>query len=114
MSLRSRLASLVVAGSSFVLYGCSTCDAESIDRAVAFIDAHQSCETDADCVVVSDMCEEIPGGWCGQIPMNRQGAESSEWRTLADDVQKCGPESCAQCVGALIPSCSNGSCGGRR
>ena len=109
-----RLASLVVAVSSFVvLYGCSTCDDESIDRAVAFIDAHQGCETDADCVVVSDMCEEIPGGWCGQIPMNREGAESSEWRTLAEEVRSCAPDSCTVCDGALVPSCGNGSCRGR-
>ncbi|HVR20464.1 MAG TPA: hypothetical protein VMS65_12225 [Polyangiaceae bacterium] len=114
MNLRLRLASLVAAGSSLVvLYGCSTCDAGSIDRAVAFIDAHQSCETTADCVIVGDMCREIPGGFCGQIPMNREGAESDAWRALKQDVDDCAEDSCDQCLAGLEPSCFNGSCGGR-
>lgn len=93
------------------LPGCG-CDQEAIDRAVAFLDAHQSCRTDDDCAVVSDMCETIPGGSCGQLAMNRTGAESAEWRSIRDDLEGCAPDKCAVCLGLLVPTCSNGSCRG--
>jgi hypothetical protein len=93
--------------------GCrSSCDQETVDRAVAILEANQSCETDADCRVVSDFCEELPGGWCGQLVMNRQGVESAEWKAVSAELKDCGPSECTQCLGALVPTCSNGSCGG--
>ncbi|HEX6767297.1 MAG TPA: hypothetical protein VF103_17485 [Polyangiaceae bacterium] len=95
------------------LWGCeSSCDQKTVDRAVAFMEGHQSCEVDADCVVVGDFCEEIPGGWCGQLTMNRSGKESAEWRAIEDELRDCAPSKCTVCLGALEPSCSNGSCGG--
>jgi len=95
------------------LQGCSSgCDEETIDRAVAFLDAHQSCATDNDCVVVSDQCRELPGGFCGQLAMNRQGAEAAEWKSLERELHDCAPESCSVCLAALIPTCADGSCRG--
>jgi hypothetical protein len=96
------------------LYACNSgCDQEVIDRAVAFIDAHQTCSTDEDCVVIDDFCAEIPGGYCGQLPMSRAGAESAEWQALEGELGDCAPDECTQCLALLIPSCSNGFCNGR-
>jgi len=96
--------------------GCSdeVCDEATVDRATAFIDTHQSCEVDADCIVMSDYCATIPGGWCGQITMSRAGKESAEWRSIAAELEGCSPEECSTCAGAMIPTCTAGSCGGRR
>lgn len=107
-------ACLVVVGLILVgLQGCSSgCDEETIDRAVALLDSHQSCATDDDCVVVSDHCSELPGGFCGQLAINRQGAESAEWKSLERELHECAPEKCAVCAAALIPTCTNGSCQG--
>ena len=85
---------------------------ETVDRAVAFMEAHQSCETDADCAVVSDFCETLPGGFCGQLTMSRAGEESAEWRSITAELEECSPEKCAQCLAALVPVCFEGSCGG--
>ena len=95
------------------LQGCSSgCDEETIDSAIAFLDAHQSCATDADCAVVSDHCGELPGGFCGQLAMNRQGAESAAWKAAERELQDCAPESCDVCVALLVPTCTDGSCRG--
>jgi hypothetical protein len=95
--------------------GCESdsCNQETVDRAVAFLDAHQSCETDDDCVVVSDACGEIPGGFCGQLSMNSEGAESGEWQALERAIADCAPSSCTVCDAALVPTCTAGSCRGR-
>jgi hypothetical protein len=99
---------------ALLIQGCSTgCNEETVDRAVAFIDAHQSCETDADCVVIDDFCAELPGGYCGQLAMNREGSESSEWRSITADVRDCAPSECQVCAAALIPSCTNNVCSRR-
>jgi hypothetical protein len=91
--------------------GCqSGCEKETVDRAVRFLDAHQSCETNEDCVVVGDSCGELPGGFCGQLAMNRQGAESAEWRAIQAELEDCAPSECAQCLAALVPGCGDGSC----
>jgi hypothetical protein len=108
---------------SAVIVGCATtllftlgctdkCDPETIDKAVAFLDSHQSCETDEDCTTVSDFCEELPGGFCGQLAMSKEGAESSEWKALEQELGDCGPDECTVCNAELIPSCGNGSCRG--
>lgn len=105
---------VAVAGMAFAVVGCeSECDQETVDRAVAFLDAHQSCETDDDCIVVSDFCAEIPGGYCGQLAMNREGAESAEWQALERALSDCGPSSCTVCDAALEVACTGGSCRGR-
>jgi hypothetical protein len=96
------------------LYACNSgCDQEVIDRAVKFIDEHQSCSTDEDCVVINDFCAEIPGGFCGQLSMSRAGAESTEWQALESELGDCAPDDCEVCLAALIPSCQNGFCDGR-
>jgi hypothetical protein len=93
--------------------GCKTaCEQETIERAVAFLKTHQSCEVDADCVVVSDYCEELPGGWCGQLVMNRTGSTSGEWASLDAELKDCSPSSCEVCAGGVIAACRDGSCGG--
>lgn len=106
---------VMVAGTAFAVVGCEShgCDQETVDRAVAFLDAHQSCETDDDCAVVSDFCGEVPGGFCGQLSMSREGAESAEWDALARAVSDCAPSSCEVCAAALVPTCTAGSCRGR-
>ena len=93
------------------LQACSTgCDDATIQQAVAFIDAHQICATNDDCRVVAAGCAEIPGGLCGQHAMNRQGAESAEWASIAHELDDCSPDSCEVCAAALIPTCTNGCC----
>jgi hypothetical protein len=94
--------------------GCnSDCDDEA-DRAAAFLNSHQSCQTNDDCVVVGDYCGHIPGGFCGQLSMNRSGAESAEWRAIAQDLADCtGEETCQTCLAALVPTCTAGSCSRR-
>jgi hypothetical protein len=109
--IRTGVAAALLAAAVGVM-GCrSTCDRDTVDRAAAILEANQSCETDADCRVVSDFCEELPGGWCGQLVMNRQGTESAEWKAVSAELKDCGPSECTQCLGALVPTCSNGSCG---
>jgi hypothetical protein len=101
-------------GMAIALLGCeSGCDEKAIDRAVAFIDDHQACETDADCVAVGDFCAEIPGGFCGQIAMSKQGAESSAWKAIERELSDCAPSSCDVCLAALVPTCTAGACSRR-
>jgi hypothetical protein len=90
--------------------GDEGCDPQLIQRASAFVDAHQSCETDDDCVVVGDHCGSLPGAFCGQLPMSREGASSAEWLSLDAELADCSPSSCAVCAAALIPTCTSGSC----
>jgi hypothetical protein len=106
---------MALAAVALAVTGCESdsCDEALIDRAGAFVDAHQSCETDADCTVVSDYCGEVPGGYCGQLPMSLEGAESAEWKELERALSGCAPSSCAVCGAALVPTCKEGSCGGR-
>jgi hypothetical protein len=117
--MRRRLLRLLATGialgvAALLSQACSTgCDAEVVNRAVAFIDEHQACETDNDCVNISDFCEELPGGWCGQQLMNRTGAESLDWHALSLELRACAPDSCTTCDGLLVPTCSGGVCSQR-
>ena len=98
---------------AFVFSACeSGCDQEVIDRARKVLQANQSCESDEDCVTVSDFCEELPGGFCGQLVMSREGSESAEWKILERELDDCAPDSCTVCLAARVPTCTNGSCGG--
>jgi hypothetical protein len=92
--------------------GCGDegCDPALVQRASAFIDAHQSCETDDDCVVIGDHCGVLPGGFCGQLSMSRDAEASAEWRSLDAELSDCSPSSCAVCAAALVPTCTSGSC----
>jgi hypothetical protein len=114
LQLGMRLCSLV----SIVLVlssvsGCGGCDQKTVDKATAFLDAHQSCKTTDDCRVVNDNCKAIPGGFCGQLAMNREGAESSEWKSLQSDLKDCAPDSCETCAALMIPQCVDGVCSKR-
>ena len=94
--------------------GCKsdTCDPDLVNYAVSFMKAHQSCSVDADCVVVSDYCATLPGGYCGQLVMSREGRDSPEWSDIDRELKNCGPEECTQCLAALVPGCNEGSCNG--
>ena len=100
---------------ALAIAGCESdsCDEEVVDRAEAFVDAHQSCQSNDDCTVVSDSCGEIPGGFCGQLAMNREGAESAEWKARQRELHACAPSSCVVCDAALVPTCKDNSCRGR-
>jgi hypothetical protein len=92
--------------------GDEGCNPDTVERASAFLDSHQRCNTDEDCVIVSDYCGEIQGGFCGQLTMNHEGASSREWRALDAELRDCGPGSCVECGAALTPGCRSGSCRG--
>jgi len=92
--------------------GAGKCDQAVVDRATTFIAQHQSCATDADCVVISDYCQTLPNGYCGQLVMSRAGKESAEWGDLDHELSDCGPSKCTVCLAALIPACHAGSCKG--
>lgn len=110
-SFRTFTAGALLGAAALLSQSCSSgCDGELIDDAVAFIDAHQSCETDEDCVDIGDFCEELPGGWCGQKFMNRAGAVSVEWRELSRQLRSCAPSPCTVCGGLFLPQCSGGVC----
>lgn len=106
------LASLAAAAALLASCKAQSCDPEPVDRAEAFLEAHQSCETDADCVVVTDFCGTLPNGYCGQLVMNQQGKSSSEWADISDVLKDCSPEECTVCLAARVPACNDGRCGG--
>jgi hypothetical protein len=104
---------VLVVSAALAVQACKTsCEPKTIERAVAFLKAHQSCEVDADCVAVSDSCEEIPGGFCGQLVMSRAGATSAEWASLDAQLEDCSPSECTVCDAAVVLTCTDGSCGG--
>jgi hypothetical protein len=97
------------------LWGCEEeCDQATVDRTVQFLENHQSCEVDADCVIVSDFCGEIPSenALCGQLTMSKQGEQSAEWQEIEEELDDCSPSECTECLAARVPRCANGSCGG--
>jgi len=103
---------LLVSLAATAIHGCAASCEERIDRAVAFLESHQACEADEDCVVVRDFCETLPGGYCGQLTMNRAGVESAEWKSIAEELDECAPDQCVQCLGTVIPTCKAGLCAG--
>jgi hypothetical protein len=114
-SFRKRLFSVAYVALGMVTpLGCKSgpCDPDLADRAVGFMKAHQSCTVDADCVIVGDFCGTLPGGFCGQLTMNREGRDSTEWAGLSKELEDCAPEECTQCLAARGVGCSNGSCNG--
>jgi hypothetical protein len=106
----SKLGLLVLAAMAAAGCKAGSCDDELVDRAVAFMKAHQSCTVDADCVVAWDYCETLPGGYCGQLSMNREGSDSSEWKVIAQELDDCAPDGCTVCEAGLIPACKDGFC----
>lgn len=94
--------------------GCQggSCDQALVDRAESFIKAHQGCETDADCVIISDYCETLPHGFCGQLVMSKAAKTSPDWVEINQELLDCSPSKCTVCAGAREPRCTNGSCNG--
>jgi hypothetical protein len=104
------LACFVLGGAA--LPACGDCEHEQ-SAVRQFIETHQSCEVDADCVVVTTGCFTIPSGLCGQAIMSREASETVEWAELQRDLFDCSEDPCAVCNAALSPgSCLEGSCGG--
>lgn len=114
-SIRERLlglASLVAVAATAAGCKAGACEQELVTRAEGFLEAHQSCETDADCVIVGDFCGTLPNGYCGQLVMNREGKASAEWADLTDALNDCAPSDCAVCLAARGVGCKDGTCGG--
>lgn len=106
------LGTIVAAGGLVAACKAEVCDPDLVNHAEAFLEAHQACETDADCVLVSDYCGTLPNGFCGQLVMNRAGEASAEWRDLSDALKNCAPTDCAVCLAIRGVGCKDGSCGG--
>ena len=106
------LAGVVLAAAACTGCKAGQCDPDLVDHAVGFLKAHQSCEVDADCVVVSDFCGTLPKGFCGQLVMNREGKASAEWGDISKELKDCSPEECTVCLAATVPACTDGSCQG--
>src|SRR4051812_17041307 len=72
--------------------------------------AHLTCESNEDCAVVTVGCipVEAPGALCGQVPLNKSAAASSEWKSLRSAADACAGQSCGMCAAALLPQCSEG------
>ena len=95
--------------------GCAGGDCkDELEAANAFLDkpANLACQSNEDCVVVSTGCQTVARGLCGQAQLSRQAASSKEWSKLSGALRDCESGSCAQCDAALVPSCTDGMCGG--
>ena len=97
---------------SLGLSGCETgCGEETIARAERYLESHQSCRLDSDCVTVSDFCGEIGNGLCGSVVMNRDGENTAEWQELEEELADCAASECDGCEAAVVPACGSlGSC----
>ena len=95
--------------------GCKDCQDEK-DAMEAFLaePSHLTCESDADCTVVSVGCTQVRGAFCAQMPLNKSAAASSGWKNVRSAAGDCDGESCVICDAALIPECKQGFCGGPR
>jgi len=61
------------------------CDPALVERAVAFLRAHQSCAVDDDCVVFNADCAPLPSSHpCGLLVVNHEGYASHEWADLTE------------------------------
>lgn len=94
------------------LGGCSNCDDE-VAAANSFLEdpTNLVCQSDEDCAVVPTGCAEPWRSSCGQAVLNRDAAASGKWQQISDGLADCAG-SCAQCLAALLPQCSEGFCGG--
>lgn len=106
---------LLVLGMSFgaaSLSGCGDCSDEA-KAASAFLEdrANLTCQTDADCVVVSTGCARPARSLCGQAALSKAAANSEKWQHLQSDLTNC-ESNCDVCAAALLPKCSEGFCGG--
>jgi len=107
-----RVMGAVLLGASAVC-ACGDCT-DAMEAANAFLDkpANLTCQSNEDCVVVSTGCYTVARGLCGQAQLSRQAASSKEWSKISGELRDCESGSCAQCAAALLPSCTEGTCGG--
>ncbi len=110
-------AKLAIAAMTFALAGatgCSNCNDE-IEEGQSFLNdpQHLACESDDDCVVQSTGCHTFERGFCQQVQLNRTAVATKQWQGLKADLETCENE-CTVCAGAMLPSCSDGLCGGAR
>jgi hypothetical protein len=97
------------------LVACGGDCADEIAAAGEFLQANQTCASDADCVVVQTGCHTYDelGGGCGQASLSRDAANTAEWRRLNEALLECKTEG-SQCMAQLVPRCGDGVCGGGR
>lgn len=76
--------------------------------------AHLTCESNEDCTVVTVGCipVDVHGALCGQVPLNKSAAASSEWKSLRSAADDCAGQNCGMCDAALTAWCKEGFCGG--
>jgi hypothetical protein len=105
---------VLVAAGALALAACKaeSCEPALVNIAMTFLEEHQSCVVDDDCVAVSDFCGTLPHGYCGQLVMNREGNASAKWADITKELKECSPEECTLCDALLVPRCSDGSCNG--
>jgi len=113
--MRSRVSAgfgAVAIALSVWLPACGDCEDETA-VAEKFLETptNLSCQSNADCEVVSTGCGHPARSSCGQAQLNHPAAASSQWKRLQADLVNCDNK-CEQCGAALLPTCSNGLCGG--
>lgn len=93
------------------LAGCHDCEEETA-AAEQFLTtpANLSCQTDADCTVVSTGCGRPPSSSSGQAVLNRTAAASDRWKLLQSNLSNC-EDTCLQSAILVNSSCSSGVCG---
>lgn len=109
---RLLLATLLL-GATASLVGCSDCTDE-IEAARVFLEdrTNLACQSDDDCVVVSTGCQTFSRGLCGQAQLGARAAASEAWSQLGAELSECESGTCAKCLALLLPSCTDGMCGG--
>ncbi len=102
---------LLLLGTSLMACGDCSDETAAADR---FIEdpTHRTCQSDADCSVVSTGCNDVSRGLCGQAPLSSVAAASEEWLALSQDLNDCDDGSCEKCAALLLPRCLEGFCGG--
>ena len=103
------MAALAVAAG---LTACGNCDDETA-AAEQFLStpSNLTCQSDADCEVVSTGCTHPARSLCGQALLNHTAAASDHWKALQPDLVDCDNK-CEQCAAGLLVKCSSGFCGG--
>ena len=96
--------------------GCTNDCSDEIAEGQKFLDdpANLTCQSNADCEVVSTGCHTYAHGICGQAQVNRTAAATAKWKAIQAGLDDCGMTSCGQCAAALVAQCANLQCGGAR
>ncbi|HET7539195.1 MAG TPA: hypothetical protein VFK05_04965 [Polyangiaceae bacterium] len=94
------------------LSGCGDCEDETA-AAAHFLaaPANISCQSDADCEVVSTGCGHPARSLCSQAQLNHVAAASDGWKALQDALRDCD-DSCSRCFALVTAKCTSGFCGG--